>query len=165
MKQIARRIMDHEQNLRDIREASGRHPGYIWEASGCIQEASGTPGSHGAPGGSKSQKSMPLSAKMQKHSEFLCRPILGIVEEKSTTRNDEGGVIVRGIIEKESLRRHSGGAIIEGGASGNPLGALWEASVWESFGSHLGVIWRAWGWGGIWETFGGQISEIDAPLS
>ena len=74
------------------------------------------------------------------------------MEEKSTTRNDEGGVIVRGIIEKESLRRHSGGAIIEGGASGNPLGALWEASVWESFGSHLeglrlrrhlGDIWRS----------------------
>jgi hypothetical protein len=42
-----------------IWEASGRHLGGIWEASG-------TPGGHGAPGGSKSQKSMSLSAKMQK---------------------------------------------------------------------------------------------------
>ena len=72
-------------------------------------------------------------------TEFLCKPIRGIMEEKSMTRNLEGGIIVRGIIEKESLRRHSGGAIIEGGASGNPLGALWEASVWESFGR----IWKA----------------------
>jgi hypothetical protein len=70
-------------------------------------------------------------------TEFLCKPIRGIMEEKSMTRNDEGGVIVRGIIEKESLRKHGGGAIIERGASGSPLGAFWEASVWESFGTHL----------------------------
>ena len=51
-------------------EASGRHLGSIWEASGRhlggIWEASGTPGGHWAPRGSESQKSMPLSAKMQK---------------------------------------------------------------------------------------------------
>jgi hypothetical protein len=77
-------------------------------------------------------------------TEFLCKPIRGIMEEKSMTRNLEGGIIVRGIIEKESLRRHSGGAIIEEGAcrrhlgaSGNPLGALWAASAWESSGGHL----------------------------
>jgi hypothetical protein len=36
-----------------------------------IWEASGTPGGHGAPGGSKSQKSMPLSSKMQTLHLFL----------------------------------------------------------------------------------------------
>ena len=46
------------RHLRGICEASERHLRGIWEASG-------TPGGHGAPGGSKSQKSMPLSAKMQ----------------------------------------------------------------------------------------------------
>ena len=44
--------------------ASRRHLGGIWEASG-------TPGGHGAPGGSESQKSMPLSAKMQKFHLFV----------------------------------------------------------------------------------------------
>ena len=52
-----------------MQEASGRHPGGIPEASGRhpggIWEASGSPAGDGAPGGSKSQKSMALSAKMQ----------------------------------------------------------------------------------------------------
>ena len=51
-------IIDEESFERGIWEASGRHLGGIWEASG-------TPAGHGAPGGSESQKSMPLSAKMQ----------------------------------------------------------------------------------------------------
>ena len=42
-----------------ICQASGRHPGGVWGASA-------TPGGHGAPGSSKSQISMPLSARMQK---------------------------------------------------------------------------------------------------
>ena len=56
-----------ERHLGGIWEASGRHLGGIREASwrhlGGIWEASGTPGGYGAPGGSESQKSMPLSAK------------------------------------------------------------------------------------------------------
>ena len=42
------------------------------------------------------------------HTEFLCKPIRKIMEEKSMTRNHRGGMIGRGIIEKESLRRASG---------------------------------------------------------
>ena len=56
--------------MRGIWETSGRHLGSIREASerhlGGFWEASGTPGGHGAAGGSESRKSMPLSAKMQK---------------------------------------------------------------------------------------------------
>ena len=48
----------YERLLGGFWEASERHQGGIWEASG-------SPGGHGAPGGSKSKKSMPLSAKMQ----------------------------------------------------------------------------------------------------
>ena len=58
-----------EISLRHLRHkggkgGTGRHLGGIWEASG-------TPGGHGAPGGSESQKSMPLSAKMQKFHLFV----------------------------------------------------------------------------------------------
>jgi hypothetical protein len=121
-----------EQSLRREQGGMRNHLGSIWQPTGKHLS-----GKH-LFGGLEAEEAS------GRHLEVRSgRPILGIVEEKSTTRNDEGGVIVRGIIEKESLRRHSGGAIIEGGASGNPLGALWEASVWESFGSHLGVIWRA----------------------
>ena len=62
--------MNHREGIieeRGIWEASGRHLGSNWEASGSIWEASGrhpggvweasgTPGGHGAPGGSKPQK-------------------------------------------------------------------------------------------------------------
>ena len=54
------------KHLGGIWQASGRHLEGIWEASGRhlggTWEASETPGGHGAPGGSESQKSMPLSA-------------------------------------------------------------------------------------------------------
>ena len=42
------------------------------------------------------------------HTEFLCKPIRRIMEEKSMTRNHEGEIIGRGIIEKGSLREASG---------------------------------------------------------
>ena len=58
------------KHLGDTWETSGKHLGGIGEASGRllggIWEAAGTPGDHGAPAGSESQKSMPLSTKMQK---------------------------------------------------------------------------------------------------
>ena len=53
-KRSLRRNQRKENHREEIIEEGG-----IWEASG-------TPGGHGAPGGSKSQKSMPFSAKMQK---------------------------------------------------------------------------------------------------
>ena len=50
-----------------IWKASGRHLEGIWEApGGGIWEASGTPGSHGAPGGCKTQKAMSFADRMQK---------------------------------------------------------------------------------------------------
>ena len=70
-----------ERHLGSIWEASGKHLGSIWEASerhlrGIWEASGGAFGSHlggqasqgpqEAPGGSESQKSMPISAKIQK---------------------------------------------------------------------------------------------------
>ena len=55
----------------------------------------------------------------------------GIIEEESLKRHHGGG-----ILEEESLRRNHGGGIMQE-ASGEAFGPLF----WESFGSHLGVIW------------------------
>ena len=69
------------------------------------------------------------------------------------TRNHGRGIIGRGIIEKESLRRNRERGIKVGqslrkrhGASGEHLGALWEASgmdlvIQESVGMNLKCIW------------------------
>ena len=58
-------------------------------------------------------------------------------------------------MEEQSLRREHGGIIW--GASGSPLGSICLGVIWE----HLeGLRLRR-----IWETFGGQISEIETPLS
>ena len=58
------------KHLGSIWEAFGKHLGSIWEASerhlGGIWGASGTPGGHGASGGSWKQLLQYLSAKMQK---------------------------------------------------------------------------------------------------
>ena len=103
-------------------------------------------------------------------TEFLCKPIRRIMEEKSMTRNHEGGIIGRGIIEKESLGRHRGGEIMEeqplrrehggiiSGASGSPLG-----SIWGGFGNHLTSFSNQMG--PIWEVFGshlGAFGELEA---
>ena len=57
----------------------------------------------------------------------------------------------RETIEKESLR----GEAAE--SSGKHL------AISEPFGSHLGDIWEDVGCRGIWEAFGGQISENRCP--
>ena len=56
--------------------ASERHLGGIWEASG-------TPGGHGAPGGSKTEKSIPILARMQSCIKML---ILHCVFEGQITK-------------------------------------------------------------------------------
>ena len=97
-------------------------------------------------------------------TEFLCKPIRGIMEEKSMTRNLEGGIIVRGIIEKESLRRHSGGAIIEEGACRRHLGGIWESARSPLGSICLGVIWGSFG-GLEAEEASGTRSEVRSQKS
>ena len=69
------------------------------------------------PSGNKVLIENDPSARPQ--TEFLCKPIGRIMEEKSMTRNHGGEVIGRAIIEKESLRRE---------ASDRHLGGIWEAA-------------------------------------
>ena len=67
-------------------------------------------------------------------TEFLCKQIRRIMEEKSMTTTHAGGIIGRGTIEKESLN---------GELSWEHIGA--SEKHWEVFGRHLGGIWEASG--------------------
>jgi hypothetical protein len=82
---VGRGIIE-EESLR--REACGRHLGGIWEVSGThlggIWEAPWTPGGHGAPGGSESQKSMPSQLGCKSSIKIL---ILHAVSEGQITKH------------------------------------------------------------------------------
>ena len=79
-------------------------------------------------------------------TEFLCKPIRQIMEERSMTRNHEGEIIGRGIIEKGSLREASGRHL--GGSRRLPDSKKYLEVIWEHLEGlrlrrHLGDIWRS----------------------